>query len=91
MVYAKVLSSTYPHARLLRVDASKAEKLPGVVAVLTRDDFDRTKIYFWPGGEGSTESLAIERVRYVGESDRGGGGRGARHRRRGGGFDRSGV
>ena len=27
MVYAKVLRSTYPHARLVRVDASRAEKL----------------------------------------------------------------
>ena len=29
MVYAKVLRSTYPHAKLVRVDASKAEKFLG--------------------------------------------------------------
>ena len=28
MLYVKALRSSYPHARLLRVDASKAEKLP---------------------------------------------------------------
>jgi len=48
MVYAKVLRSTHPHARLLRVDASKAEKFPGVVAVLTRDDLKGMNAYLVP-------------------------------------------
>jgi len=38
MLHAKVLRSPYPHARVKRLDASKAEALPGVVAVLTFDD-----------------------------------------------------
>ena len=46
MVYAKVLRSTHTHARLLRVDASKAAKLPGVVAVLTRDDLKGMNSHF---------------------------------------------
>ncbi|MFC1861473.1 xanthine dehydrogenase family protein molybdopterin-binding subunit [Chloroflexota bacterium] len=33
-----VLRSPYPHARILSVDKSKAEKLPGVVAVITSED-----------------------------------------------------
>jgi CO/xanthine dehydrogenase Mo-binding subunit len=66
MVYAKVLRSTYPHARLLRVDASKAEKLPGVVAVLTRDDFTGKKSSF--GSVVKDQGIvAIDRVRYVGD------------------------
>ena len=89
MVYAKVLRSTHPHARLLRVDASKAEKLPGVVAVLTRDDFKGIKTYFGPVVK-DQPVVAIDRVRYVG-SDRGGSGRGARYCGRGVGSDRSGV
>ena len=40
----------YPHAKLLRVDASKAEKLSGVVAVVTRDDLAGLNPYFGPGG-----------------------------------------
>ena len=52
MVYAKVLRSTYPHAKLVRVDVSKAEKLPGVVAVLT-GRFKGDERLFWAGGEGS--------------------------------------
>ncbi|MBN1221948.1 MAG: molybdopterin-dependent oxidoreductase [Candidatus Aminicenantes bacterium] len=35
MLYAKVLTSPYPHARIKKMDTSKAEALPGVKAVLT--------------------------------------------------------
>ncbi len=39
MLYAKLLRSTQPHARILGVDASKAQQLEGVRAVLTGKDF----------------------------------------------------
>ena len=48
MVYAKVLRSTYAHARLTRVDGSKAQKLRGVAAVLTRDDLKGMNSNFGP-------------------------------------------
>lgn len=35
MLYLKVLRSPYPHARIVSIDASKAQNLPGVRAVLT--------------------------------------------------------
>src|SRR3989442_2845668 len=35
----RVLRSPHPHARIVRIDTSKAEALPGVKAVITRDDF----------------------------------------------------
>ena len=38
MLHARILRSPYAHARILKVDASRATKLPGVAAVLTRDD-----------------------------------------------------
>jgi CO/xanthine dehydrogenase Mo-binding subunit len=38
LLHAKVLFSEQPHARLLAIDTSKAEALPGVVAVLTAKD-----------------------------------------------------
>jgi CO/xanthine dehydrogenase Mo-binding subunit len=66
MVYAKVLRSTYPHARLLRVDASKAEKLPGVVAVLTRDDLKGMNSHFGPVVK-DQPVVALDRVRFVGD------------------------
>ena len=46
MVHAKVLRSPYPHARVTRIDASQAERLPGVVAVLTRDDLHDIHPYY---------------------------------------------
>jgi len=37
MLYARVLRSTVPHARIRRIDTSKAEALPGVRAVITHE------------------------------------------------------
>ena len=33
MLYAKVVRSPHPHARIVDIDTSKAERLPGVKAV----------------------------------------------------------
>lgn len=38
MLHGKILRSPYPHARIRRIDASKAEALAGVYAVLTHHD-----------------------------------------------------
>ena len=38
MLIAKVLRSPYPHARILKIDKSKAEMLPGVESVITLED-----------------------------------------------------
>jgi len=38
MLFAKLLRSPHPHARLLSIDTSRATKLPGVKAVLTGKD-----------------------------------------------------
>lgn len=38
VLYARALRSPYPHARVKRIDTSKAEQHPGVVAVLTPKD-----------------------------------------------------
>jgi xanthine dehydrogenase molybdenum-binding subunit len=35
MLYGKILYSPHPHAKILRIDTSEAERLPGVKAVLT--------------------------------------------------------
>ena len=39
MLYARVLRSPHSHARIRSIDTSKAEALPGVVAVVTSADF----------------------------------------------------
>jgi CO/xanthine dehydrogenase Mo-binding subunit len=38
MVFARLLSSPYPHARVKRIDVSAAEKVPGYVGVLLPED-----------------------------------------------------
>ncbi len=43
MCYAKMLGSPYPHARILRIDTSKAERLFGVRAVDTSSAGLQTK------------------------------------------------
>jgi carbon-monoxide dehydrogenase large subunit len=38
LLWAKILRSPHPHARIRRVDVSKAEKVPGVRAIITGED-----------------------------------------------------
>ena len=38
MLYAKILRSPHAHARIISIDTSEAEKLPGVKAILTKDN-----------------------------------------------------
>jgi carbon-monoxide dehydrogenase large subunit len=38
MLHAKVVRSPYPHARIIKIDTSEAERLPGVRAVVTGKD-----------------------------------------------------
>jgi CO/xanthine dehydrogenase Mo-binding subunit len=66
MLYAQALRSPYPHAKLLRLDARKAEKFPGVVAIVTRDDLAGLNPYFGPVVD-DQPVVATERVRHVGE------------------------
>ena len=47
MLYARVLRSPYPHARVRKVDVSKAAALPGVKTILTRDNCD----VIWGSGD----------------------------------------
>ena len=69
MLHAKVLRSRLPHAKLLRVDASRAEKLPGVAAVVTRDDvIGRKDLDPYYGVALLDQSIvAIDKVRFVGD------------------------
>jgi CO/xanthine dehydrogenase Mo-binding subunit len=66
MLYAKALRSIHPHANIIHLDATKAERLPGVAAVLTRDDLKVMNPYFGPIVK-DQPIVAIDRVRYVGE------------------------
>jgi CO/xanthine dehydrogenase Mo-binding subunit len=47
MLHAKILYSKYPHAKILNIDTSRAEKLYGVKAVLTGDRVPSIKFGFF--------------------------------------------
>lgn len=69
MLHGKILRSPYPHARILHIDASKAEKVPGVLAVLTRDDIlhdEGIEPFYGPVFKDQT-IVATEKVRHVGD------------------------
>ncbi|NKC11092.1 MAG: molybdopterin-dependent oxidoreductase [Gammaproteobacteria bacterium] len=51
MLSGAVLRSPYAHARIVSIDTSKAQALPGVHAVVTRDDFPDLPSEFVPAGE----------------------------------------
>ncbi|MDP2971108.1 MAG: xanthine dehydrogenase family protein molybdopterin-binding subunit [Deltaproteobacteria bacterium] len=47
MLYGKILYSPHPHAKILSIDTSRAEKLPGVRAVLTGYNIPPIKFGFY--------------------------------------------
>jgi len=66
MLYAKVLRSPHPHARILSIDVSKATSLKGVEAVITGRDAYGEKWGVFPYTQDHA-LIAIEKVRYIGE------------------------
>ena len=66
MAYAKILRSPVPHARLIKVDASKANELTGVIATLTRDDI-KEFAYKYGATYKDQSIVAVDKVRYVGD------------------------
>jgi CO/xanthine dehydrogenase Mo-binding subunit len=69
MLHGRTLRSPHPHARILRIDASRALAAPGVVAVLTGQDLvDDPALDPWFGPFIKDRApLAIGKVRYVGD------------------------
>ena len=65
--YAKVLHARYAHAKILKLDTSRAKELPGVVAVYTAKDIPNNDKYFRMGTTGDTWVLAEDYVRYIGD------------------------
>jgi CO/xanthine dehydrogenase Mo-binding subunit len=66
MLIGKVLRSPYPHARIVKVDTSKAEMLPGVKSIVTGKDSSGDK---W-GVFRYTQDMEFpspDKVRYIGE------------------------
>ena len=76
MLVGKVLRSPHAHARVTRIDASKAKALPGVVAVLTPADLPKIKFatagHPWsldPGHRDVEDRLILtDKARFVGDA-----------------------
>ena len=66
MLYAKVLRSPFPHARIKSIDISKANRIPGVRAILTGKDTPGIP-FGLPGSTGDKLPLCIDLVRFVGD------------------------
>ena len=64
MLWCQVKRSHYAHARILNIDTSKAERLPGVKAVITGKDFGGFK-WGWSRETRDEEPLATTKVRYL--------------------------
>lgn len=67
MLWCKIARSPHPHARIINIDTSRAERLPGVKGVLTGKDFGGWK-WGWMPKTRDESPLASDKVRYLGEA-----------------------
>jgi 4-hydroxybenzoyl-CoA reductase subunit alpha len=65
MLVGKILRSPHAHARIVSIDASRAEAIPGVHAIVTGDP-DMAKFGVLPISKDEV-ALAVGRVKYVGD------------------------
>ncbi len=76
-LYCAIIGSTYPHARIKKVDVSKAKKCPGVVATLTGEEVVKMmnplpanadyRPLGWHWRIPKVYPLAVDKVRFIGE------------------------
>jgi len=68
-LWARLVTSPYPHARIAAVDASAALRLPGVRAVISGSDLPALGLPTQMGGRSAVQRpiLCFDRVRYVGD------------------------
>jgi carbon-monoxide dehydrogenase large subunit len=68
MLHMAILRSPFAHARINSIDASQAEQLPGVVAVVTGELLAQHNLAWMPTLSGDTQAvLATDKVRMQGQ------------------------
>jgi 4-hydroxybenzoyl-CoA reductase alpha subunit len=67
MLWCKILRSPHPHTKILNIDTSRAEKLPGVKAICTGKDF-KGWTWGWMPKTRDEPPLAVDKVRYLAEA-----------------------
>jgi CO/xanthine dehydrogenase Mo-binding subunit len=65
MLYGKVKRSPYPHARIISIDTSEAERLPGIKVVIVGNE--ATCPFRFGAGVADEHTLARDKVLYVGD------------------------
>ena len=60
MIYGDFVRSPYAHARIKKIDASKATALPGVLAVLTAADLKPLGLHYMPTLAGDVQAVLAE-------------------------------
>lgn len=68
-LYCKFLRSPHAHAKILRIDTSEAEKLPGVRGIITGKDMTGETLGCVEIDQATADKtpLAIDKVRYIGD------------------------
>jgi 4-hydroxybenzoyl-CoA reductase subunit alpha len=66
MLIGKILHSPHPHARIKRIDSTRAEQLDGVIAVITGKNAPNPYGILPVGHD--EHALALDKVRYVGDN-----------------------
>jgi carbon-monoxide dehydrogenase large subunit len=68
MLHMAILRSPYAHATITGIDASKAQAIPGVVAVVTGELMAQHNLAWMPTLSGDTQAvLATDKVRFQGQ------------------------
>mgnify|MGYP005838440039 FL=1 len=69
MLYGRILRSPFPHARIKRIDTSRARSLTGVKCVITGEDTPKIKYGNWRLFPETQDEypLAIDKVRFIGD------------------------
>lgn len=69
MLHAKFVRSPHPHAKILSIDTSEAEKLPGVKAIITGKDFCGKTLGCVEIDQATADKtpLCTDKVRYIGD------------------------
>jgi CO/xanthine dehydrogenase Mo-binding subunit len=69
MLYAKILRSPYPHARIRNINIEKAGRIEGVKAIVTGKDIGYRRFSFLdtPAYPADETPLAVDKVRFIGE------------------------
>ncbi|MDR3553257.1 MAG: molybdopterin-dependent oxidoreductase [Syntrophobacteraceae bacterium] len=69
MLHGRLLRSPFAHARIVGIDTSRAEALPGVKCVITGEDIPKVKYGNWRLFPETQDeyALAVDKVRFIGD------------------------